>query len=100
MIKRIHFIALLLPLLFSCNTNKEKDKLVNDLQDTHLTEKTTGKLVDSLTARGFETFPYKDEKTGDTIVMQKYFIAFLNRGGERDQPKEVADSLGTFRKDV
>ena len=53
-------------------------------------------MVDSLTARGFETFPYKDEKTGDTIVMQKYFIAFLNRGEQRDQPKEVADSLQTL----
>ena len=36
---------------------------------------------------------YVDEATKDTVIMQQYFIAFLKRGSNRDQPKEVADSL-------
>ncbi len=42
---------------------------------------------------GFEIFDYVDEATGDTIIMQKYFMVFLKKGPNRDQPKAQADSL-------
>ncbi len=42
---------------------------------------------------GFEIFDYIDEKTGDTVIMQQYFMAFLKVGDRRDQTKEQADSL-------
>ena len=96
MIKNLLLIAIPMCLLFSCDTNKTKSNTTEIIEDQQIKEQTTGYLVDSLTARGFETFPYKDEQTGDTIVMQKYFIAFLNRGEQRDQSKEVADSLQTL----
>nr|WP_258455116.1 YciI family protein [Aequorivita sp. CIP111184] len=51
------------------------------------------KLKEALTEKGFQTFDYIDEKSGDTILMQKYFIAFLKSGPTRSQTKEEADSL-------
>ena len=46
-----------------------------------------------LERKGYEIFDYIDEKTGDTILMQQYYIAFLKRGPERSQSPEAADSL-------
>lgn len=46
-----------------------------------------------LLEKGFEIFDYVEEVSGDTIIMQKYFIAFLKKGPNRDQPKAEADSL-------
>ena len=51
------------------------------------------KLKETLTQKGFQTFDYVDEKTGDTILMQQYFIAFLKKGPTRSQTKAEADSL-------
>ena len=51
------------------------------------------KLKEALTQKGFQTFDYVDEKTGDTILMQQYFIAFLKKGPTRSQTKAEADSL-------
>src|SRR5690606_37480211 len=46
-----------------------------------------------LAQKGFQTFDYVDEKTGDTILMQQYFIAFLKTGPNRSQSKAETDSL-------
>lgn len=46
-----------------------------------------------LEAAGFELFDYVDGQTGDTILMQQYFIAFLKSGPVRSQSKAEADSL-------
>ena len=50
-------------------------------------------LKKKLTEEGFQIFDYIDEKTGDTVLMQQYFIAFLKRGTKRSQNKAEADSL-------
>jgi uncharacterized protein YciI len=50
-------------------------------------------LKERLAAEGYELFDYVDEKTGDTILMQQYFIAFLKSGPTRSQTPEEADSL-------
>lgn len=55
--------------------------------------KTAKQLKEELTAKGYETFDYVDEKTKDTILMQKYFIAFLKSGPIRSQNEEEAASL-------
>lgn len=47
----------------------------------------------NLEKEGFQTFHYIDEKSGDTILMQQYFIAFLKRGPNRSQSPSEADSL-------
>ena len=46
-----------------------------------------------LVSEGYEVFDYVDEKTGDTILMQQYFIAFLKRGENRNQDPVATDSL-------
>lgn len=50
-------------------------------------------LRDKLKEEGYEVFDYVDEKTGDTVLMQQYFIAFLKSGPNRSQNKAEADSL-------
>jgi len=47
----------------------------------------------ALEEAGYETFDYIDEQTGDTLLMQQYFIAFLKSGPVRSQSKAEADSL-------
>jgi len=42
----------------------------------------------ALAAKGFKTFDFVDEKTKDTILMQKYFMAFLKAGPIRGQNEE------------
>lgn len=49
--------------------------------------------IASLRADGFQIFDYVDETTGDTVIMQQYYIAFLNSGANRSQSKTEADSL-------
>lgn len=56
-------------------------------------KKTAKQLKEELTAKGFKTFDYVDEKTKDTILMQQYFIAFLKRGPIRGQNEEEAADL-------
>jgi len=53
-------------------------------------------LKQELERQGYETFDYIDENTGDTILMQQYYIAFLKRGPERSLSPEEADSLQTL----
>lgn len=50
-------------------------------------------LRDRLKEEGYEVFDYVDEKSGDTVLMQQYFIAFLKSGPKRSQTREEADSL-------
>ena len=50
-------------------------------------------LKAKLESEGYQLFEYVDEASGDTIIMQQYFIAFLKNGPDRSQSKEVADSL-------
>lgn len=72
----------------------------NKVQREYMMEPCPEKIVVSmaqqkkeLTEKGFETFDYVDEKSSDTILMQKYFIAFLKTGTNRSQSKEETDSL-------
>ena len=49
--------------------------------------------IAQLKADGFQIFDYVDEKTGDTVIMQQYFMAFLKSGPNRDQSEEEATKL-------
>ena len=60
---------------------EEDPKLSLLLQDSLLKEK------------GFQTFMYVDQETGDSTLMQQYFMVFLKRGSNRDQDREALDSL-------
>lgn len=50
-------------------------------------------LKAQLTADGFQIFDYVDPDSGDTVVMQQYYMAFLKKGPNRSTNKAVTDSL-------
>ncbi|WP_299676612.1 YciI family protein [uncultured Dokdonia sp.] len=49
--------------------------------------------IATLKADGFQIFNYVDEATGDTVIMQQYYMAFLKKGLNRDQSEEEATKL-------
>ena len=68
----------------------------NPVQPASPAEPIMGSVADlkkELKEEGYEIFDYVDSKTGDTVLMQQYFIAFLKSGPVRSQSKEVTDSL-------
>ena len=67
-----HFFSfgLLIVLLCACNAATEKTPELKQEQNTVSLANQKAQLV----ARGFELFDYVDAQTGDTIIMQKYFI--------------------------
>jgi len=92
--KKIIFSASLMVLFFACKT--ETTDVVNVSEEPiEIVQKTIKEQKEELLAKGFELFDYIDEKTQDTIIMQKYFIAFLKKGPNRSQPEEEANKLQT-----
>ena len=77
--------------LLSCQTKIEKEYVTEPCPEEEKIP--MAQLKAELTEKGFQTFDYVDEKLGDTILMQQYFIAFLKKGPARSQTKEEADSL-------
>ena len=81
-------IAVVLVTAISCRDNNKNTVPVNPEKAI-----STAQIKEELNKKGYQTFDYIDESTGDTIIMQQYFIAFLKRGIIRSQSKEEADSL-------
>ena len=71
------------------NQPSSGDTTTTDI-DNSLLNRRTG---DELAREGFEFFEYADPVSGDTILMQQYFIAFLKSGEIRSQNQQEADSL-------
>lgn len=95
--KVIRFLSIILFISFviGCKEaeNSEPNPDLFNLQDSVVS---TAQVKKTLTDKGFEIFDYIDPRTGDTILMQQYFIAFLKKGPVRSQNKEEADSLQTL----
>lgn len=87
--KQILIVAMAFVAFTSC---KQELKDLN-LPEEVTVEKTAKQLKAELTSKGFEIFDYIDEETQDTIIMQKYFIAFLKSGPNRSQPEDEAKKL-------
>ena len=75
-------------IFLSCGSDSKTSLPAETNQDTSI-----AKIKEELNVKGYQTFDYVDEESGDTIIMQQYFIAFLKRGSNRPQSKEAADSL-------
>lgn len=77
---------------FGCKQTQDKKPLIsktgNEQNNITLTE-----IKQKLLEKGFQTFDYVDQNSGDTILMQQYFMVFLKRGPNRSQSKAEADSL-------
>lgn len=84
-------VALLGITLLGCQTKVEKEYITEPCPEE--VKIPMAQLKEDLTKKGFQTFDYIDDKSGDTILMQQYFIAFLKSGPTRSQTKEEADSL-------
>ena len=88
-------ISGLLLIATACNEQPSK----GDMSSAELHEKeaaeapSMAEVREGLKARGFQVFDYVDEESGDTILMQQYYIAFLKSGPNRSQSPEEADSL-------
>lgn len=82
--------TLIIIAIISCKESTPKQEITSEEKTSELT---TLQLKEQLTKSGFQTFDYVDEKTGDTILMQQYFIAFLMQGDNRSQTKAEVDSL-------
>ena len=105
--KKLLFFGVILSLFFACKdepkvsmddlNNIELLEEVKDSVETIIIEepvvKSTKQIKEELTAKGFKTFDYVDEKTQDTILMQQYFIAFLKTGPIRGQNEEETAEL-------
>jgi uncharacterized protein YciI len=90
--RRIIALPLLLCLLVFTRCKTDSPVKTNPTPETPAA-KSTVEVKQELTDQGYEIFDYVDQKTGDTILMQQYFIAFLKSGPKRSQTKEEADSL-------
>ena len=82
----------IITLIQACKTETKDDIEVIE-QPIETIEKSTKQIKEELNAKGFELFDYVDEKTQDTVIMQKYFIAFLKKGPNRSQPEDEANKL-------
>ena len=84
----ITFLTLLFVILFihSCKKPCEPCPTAQIIQKKDTTQALSKAAIKTaLLNKGFEVFDYVDEQTKDTIIMQKYFIAFLKAGPNRNQ---------------
>ena len=78
-------------ILMSCNQYPEEREQKQSGQAL-----SKAKQKEALVAKGYQVFDYVEEETGDTVIMQQYFIAFLKTGPNRSQSESEADSLQTL----
>ncbi|MBA3986969.1 MAG: hypothetical protein H0X63_10450 [Flavobacteriales bacterium] len=87
---RPFFYLLTIALLVSCDHKPHKDTHhhSHDSDAPYISE-----IKKQLIDEGFEFFEVIDPETQDTLIMQKYFMAFLKLGEIRMQSNSEADSL-------
>lgn len=94
--KPLYLIIIFFGLCISCN-EKPDPKMANlDNEFTLESKQSMASQIAELKEAGYQIFDYVDEENGDTIIMQEYYMAFLNRGPNRNQSKAEADSLQTL----
>jgi uncharacterized protein YciI len=85
----------------SCNNTEEAKKALSATQE-ELRLKSENAIISKaaqikkLKDEGYQIFDYVEEASGDTIIMQQYYMAFLKRGAMRDWTKEESDSIQTL----
>lgn len=89
--KKFFMMGLMLIAILACKQEMEKPEGTVVL--TAEKEKSVKEIKEELTAKGYQTFDFVDEKTGDTLLMQQYYMAFLKSGPNRSQNKKETDSL-------
>ena len=90
---RLQLVPVFLVMFFLISCNSRNGKSQETSEDTPDEKVSKALQKESLVAKGYQVFDYVDEKTGDTVIMQQYYIAFLKTGPNRSQTKTEADSL-------
>jgi len=86
--------GIFLGVLLACSENPGGQQNTNPtLPEAESQGESTAELRKRLESEGYQLFDYVDAKTGDTVLMQQYFIAFLKSGPVRSQNRAEADSL-------
>lgn len=83
-------------LVFSCqkhSSDKTTQEAEIKISENEKLKPSILSIKKKLQEQGYQIFDYIEEETGDTILMQQYFIAFLKKGPNRSQSKEEVDSL-------
>jgi uncharacterized protein YciI len=86
------FVCALIVCLWACQPGSKPPEGIDPTpSDQEAPSQST--LRERLVQQGYQVFDYVDGTTGDTVLMQQYFIAFLKSGPTRSQTREEADSL-------
>jgi len=105
--KNISLIVLMIAVVLGCkeghdHEGKHDDDLHNVTHKDHeedSDEISKAQQIKVLKQGGFKIFEFVDEASGDTLIMQQYFMAFLKRGPKRDWTKEESDSIQGLHMD-
>ncbi|MDC7994899.1 YciI family protein [Altibacter sp. HG106] len=90
--KYMYLLCALTAVLVACESKVQREYIMEPCPE-EAPAQAVAELKKELTDGGFQIFDYVDEASGDTVIMQQYFLAFLKRGPNRSQTKAVADSL-------
>ena len=91
--RAIGLTALLLGMLCNTSCGRQAPPPESGPAAPEAAQETLSAMRNRLTGEGYGVFDYVDPKSGDTVLMQQYFIAFLKSGPTRSQTREEADSL-------
>ncbi len=88
-----HIIILLLGTLtiMSCKPEIQREYMIEPCPEKE--KPSISALKAQLTKDGYQIFDYIDPDSGDTVVMQQYYMAFLKAGPNRSQSQAESDSL-------
>ena len=84
---------LILGVFIACNEKPNSESSSPENEFTFENKQSSANQIAELKGAGYQIFDYVDEESGDTIIMQEYYMAFLKRGPNMNQSKEVVDSL-------
>ena len=90
---KLTFCIFLLIFSGSCREEQKAPELGGDSTMENEAKISAREIKEELASRGYQTFDYVDESSGDTIIMQQYFMAFLKSGPVKSANKKQLDSL-------
>ena len=82
-LRKIISIALIVLFTIGCSDTKKSAESI-----TTTPEPSVAAIKAELNSKGYQTFDYIDDKSGDTIIMQQYFVAFLKKGPNKSKSPE------------
>lgn len=88
-----HFIIYIIGIFFIVACKSEIQNVESTEPCPEVIKESVANLKARLIKDGFQIFDYVDPDSGDTVLMQQYFMAFLKAGPNRTQNQAEADSL-------